>query len=266
MNKKNSLFTKTIVTLSFIFMVGMNLAAVLLPLNGITTQAVSDKFANLFAPTGLTFSIWSVIYLFLAVFVLYQWKPTVGKAVMNDESFSGKIRLLFILSSLLNGIWLVAWQYLQLELSVLIMLSLLVTLILINNGLVKEQFSWKEYIFLQLPFSIYFGWITVATIANITALLVSKKFLFLQSNQVFWTIAILIIGVLIAGITIVKNKDIAYGLTVFWAYLGILIKHKSSAGWNNQYPDIVLIVAVCLVVLLVLCAYVGIKKGKTKFS
>ncbi|MBP2099568.1 lantibiotic ABC transporter permease [Enterococcus rivorum] len=264
MDKNNSVLAKAIVTLTFIFMVGMNMAAVLLPLNGVTTQAVSDKYANLFAPAGLTFSVWSVIYLLLALFVFYQWKPTVKNSVMKDENFSKKIRILFIISSLLNGVWLVAWQYFQLELSVLIMLCLLITLILINNQLVKETFNLKESVFLRLPFSVYFGWITVATIANITALLVSKNISFLQSNQVFWTITILIIGLVIAGATIVKNRDTAYGLTVFWAYLGILIKHLSSTGWNNNYPSIILTVIGCLIVLLALCVYGGIRNRKNR--
>lgn len=266
MDQKNSLFTKILVTLTFIFMVGMNMAAVSLPLNGITTQAVSDKYANLFAPAGLTFSVWSVIYLLLTFFVVYQWNPSEKSVLGADKKRSTKIRLLFIISSLLNGIWLVTWQYFQLTLSVIIMLGLLVTLILINNSLQKEPLSLKEAFFLRLPFSVYFGWITVATIANITALLVSKKIALFQNNQVFWTILILAIGVIISGGTIIKNKDLAYGLTVIWAYLGILLKHISATGWNNQYSSIILTVIVCLIALFLVSVYAGLKKRKPEFS
>lgn len=251
--KKNNLFgIKLMVTITFIAMILANAAAVVLPVNGLTTQEVSDKYANLFAPAGITFSIWSIIYLFVAGFTIYFWKDS-SDSVLANKDLKRRLGILVISSSILNSIWLFAWQYLFLSLSVIIMLALLVTLIIINLEIGKYRFNTKEYILVRLPFSIYFGWITVATIANITAFVVSKNITLFQDHQVLWTIIILLVGLVIAGATILKNKNIAYGLIVIWAYAGILIKHQSSSGWNKEYPSVSITVMICLVALIVLC-------------
>lgn len=255
MSKKASIGSKLLVTIVYIIMIATNAAAVLLPLNGMTTQEVSDSYPNLFAPAGLTFAIWSVIYLLLAGFVVYQWLKPTTQSILAESQMSEKLRNLFIISSILNSIWLVAWQYLQIDLSVVIMLALLIVLIYINRLLTTATLTKKDYIFVRLPFSIYFGWITIATIANITAFLVDKNIAFLQNNQVLWTIVILIIGLFIISATIISNQDIAYGLAALWAYYGILVKHQAADGWNGSYPTIITAVIVCLVILVIVCIY-----------
>ncbi|MGX7148683.1 tryptophan-rich sensory protein [Enterococcus ureasiticus] len=255
MSKNESIGAKLLVTIIYILMIATNAAAVLLPLNGMTTQEVSDTYPNLFAPAGLTFAIWSVIYLLLAGFVVYQWLKPKAQSILADQKISKKLRGIFVVSSVLNGVWLVAWQYLQIDLSVAIMLALLIVLIYINRLLANTNMIKKDYVFVRLPFSIYFGWITIATIANITAFLVDKDIAFLQDNQVVWTIVILIIGLLIISATIISNRDVAYGLATVWAYYGILIKHQAADGWNGSYPAIITTVIISLVILIIVCIY-----------
>lgn len=254
MNQKKS--RKWLVTLFYFVMIGTNAAAVLLPINGVTTQEVSDTYKNLFAPAGVTFSIWSVIYLFLAGYVIFQWQKSDNKSILADESKNRLLSNIFILSSILNSIWLVLWQYFLIDFSVIVMLLLLISLIYVNQLLAKAKLTIKDYIFVRLPFSIYFGWITIATIANITAFLVAKNIAFLQNNQSNWTIVILIIGVIIIGVTIIKNRDIAYGIATIWAYAGILIKHQAKDGWDHQYPMIINTVIVSLIIITCICLYV----------
>lgn len=266
MSKTNSSGSKWLVTIIYFVMIATNAAAVLLPLNGMTTQEVSDSYPNLFAPAGLTFAIWSVIYLLLAGFVLYQWlKPGAG-SILSNPAVGNRVRNVFIVSSILNSIWLVAWQYLQIDLSVVIMLVLLVTLTYVNRVLVNEPLTKRDYVFIRLPFSVYFGWITIATIANITAFLVDKNIAFLQDNQVFWTVAVLIIGLLIITTTILRNRDIAYGLATLWAYYGILNKHQATDGWDGAYPPIILAVVICLGLLAIVCIYELVLYFKRKKS
>lgn len=255
MSKNQSLGTKVLVTVIYIVMIATNAAAILLPMNGMTTQEVSDSYPNLFAPAGLTFAIWSVIYLLLAGFVVYQWLKPAARSIIADQQISKKIRVLFVISSIFNSVWLVAWQYLQINLSVAIMLGLLIVLIYINYLLANTNLTKLDYIFVRLPFSVYFGWITIATIANITAFLVDKNIAFLQNNQVFWTITILIVGLLIITATILYNRDVAYGLATIWAYYGILNKHQSTDGWDGAYPAIITTVMICLVILVIVCIY-----------
>ncbi|ALS00798.1 lantibiotic ABC transporter permease [Enterococcus silesiacus] len=264
MDKNESLVSKWLVTIIYFVMIATNAAAILLPLNGMTTQEVSDTYPNLFAPAGVTFAIWSVIYLLLAGFVVYQWfKPTI-QSILAQQQISVKLRNLFIVSSILNSIWLFAWQYLQIDLSVVIMLALLIVLIYINRILATAVLTKKDYLFVRLPFSVYFGWITIATIANITAFLVDKNLALFQNNQVFWTIAILIIGLLIISATIIRNRDIAYGLATLWAYYGILNKHQATDGWDGTYPIIIITVMICLTILALVCIYEFVLSFKRK--
>lgn len=264
MNKEDSSIAKWLVTLSYIIMLGTNAAAVLLPLNGLTTQEVSDTYPNLFAPAGLTFAIWSVIYLFLGAFVVYQWlKPAAG-SFFSDQKNRKTLRLTFILSSILNSLWLFAWQYLQIDLSVIIMLGLLGVLIYINHLLAKMSFKVIGFICVRVPFGIYFGWITIATIANITAFLVDKEIPLFQNNQVLWTVIILLVGLVIISTTILRNHNIAYGLATLWAYYGILLKHQAADGWNSKYPMIITTVIISLMIIVVVCLYEVVQEIKNQ--
>lgn len=262
MNKNHSSTNKWLVTIMYLIMIASNAAAVMLPINGLTTEEVSNTYDNLFTPTGLTFSIWSIIYLLLAGFVVYQWKKPTSQSILAIPEMNKQLSILFIVSSILNSVWLFAWQYLQIGLSVLIMLALLVVLIYMNRLLVKTNLTKSDYFLIRLPFSIYFGWITIATIANITAFLVKQNLAFLQNHQVTWTVIILLVGVLIISATVIYNHDIAYGITTIWAYFGILIKHRASDGWDGAYPAIITTVILCLIVISLVCLYEITKRIK----
>lgn len=254
MTTQKPLVLRILVTLFYIGIIVVNALSVLLPLNNLTPQQVSDSYPNLFAPAGLTFSIWGVIYVLLAGFVLYQWGLFNRGSKINDEVWR-QVRIWFIINAAANMGWLFAWHYKQIGLSVIIMLILLITLIRIVTLLTKQPLSTKDYIFVRLPFSVYFGWITIATIANITAWIVSLQLDFFQSHQVLWTIIILIVGLLLGSTVILKNHDIPYGLVMVWAYYGILVKHQSAEGWNNQYPEIKTTVIICIVAFLAVIVY-----------
>ncbi|MGO1368663.1 MAG: tryptophan-rich sensory protein, partial [Senegalia sp. (in: firmicutes)] len=117
----------------------------------------------------------------------------------------------------------------------------------------------KEKLFISLPFSIYFGWITVATIANITAFLVDIGWNRFGISEVFWTITIIIVGAIIAIVTILKNRDFAYGLVIIWAYAGILIKHLSESGFNSMYPSIITTVIGAIIIVSIVDLFVLIR-------
>jgi hypothetical protein len=131
------------------------------------------------------------------------------------------------------------------------MLLLLFCLIKIADILKQEKFSFRDKVFIQTPFSVYFGWITVATIANITTFLVSIKWNGFGMSDSFWTVLILIIGATIGIIRILKDKDMIYGLVFIWAYIGILIKHTSSIEFAGQYSNVIVTVIFCIFAFLV---------------
>ncbi len=249
--KTSATGSKILVTVLYLIMVGSNALSVLLPINNVSMQEVSDYYFNLFAPAGITFSIWSVIYTLLLLFVIYQWIPPKPKSIMADPKVAGQVRSIFILTSICNSIWIVIWQYFHVGLSVLIMIVLLLSLIYISVVLAKAQKTKADYWLVRLPFSVYFGWTTIAAIANIISFFVDKKWSFINDHQVGWTLLILIVGLVIIVFTTLFNLDIAYALTTIWAYAGILIKHQAKDGFDGKYPSIMTTVVVCLVVIAI---------------
>ncbi len=245
MNKKPSyknVLLEVFAGVAYVGMVVVNVLANALPINGRPTGQISDDYANLFAPAGITFSIWGIIYLLLAGYVIYQF-------VNKDQKIEKLIQTispLFITTSIANILWILAWHYDFIGISVLIMSVLLISLIKIADIVNKNQFTSLEKLFIKAPFSVYFGWITVATIANITVFLVSVNWNGFGISDLIWTSIILVIGALIGILRLTKDKNIAYGLVLIWAYLGILVKHTSVSGFGGQYPSIIATVIACL--------------------
>ena len=174
MNKSRRVLSLSILNLlGFLGTVVVNALASILPINNMKTGELSDLYPNLFVPAGLTFAIWGLIYVLLAIFVVYQLIPSVRRDAQKVD-FVQKIGLLFFISSLANIGWIFAWHYKIVPLSLALMLILLGCLIAIylrlNIG--KSEAPKAEKYSVHLPFSVYLGWITIAAIANVTALLV----------------------------------------------------------------------------------------------
>lgn len=245
-----------LVASSYLVMIGVNALANILPIAGMNTGTVSDSYPNLFAPAGITFSIWGVIYLLLALHTLYQFRSK------EDEKLK-TVGLLFTLSSIANTAWIFSWHYHKIGLSVLLMLCILGLLIRINM-LTQTMTGDRLFIWsVRIPFSVYFGWITVATIANITTFLVSLQWSGFGIGEIAWTAVVLVVGILIGLSWAFKAHDKAYLLTLIWAYAGILVKHTSSGGFASQYTPIIVVVCLALaafVLSLVLLA----KKSKQR--
>jgi hypothetical protein len=238
-------------------MVVVNGLANILPINGVTTGRVSDSYSNLFAPVGITFSIWGLIYLLLLAYVIYQFIPkTLGK-----DKVINKINIYFIISSVVNSVWIFAWHYRIIGLTVILMLILLYSLIKISKLTNEMVLSFKDKLFIKIPFGIYFGWITIASIANITIFLVSlgwKNFIF--ADQI-WMIVVLFVGLVIASITTIKEKNLAYGLVPIWAYFGIYLKHTSPLEFNNMYQGVIIATIICILVFVIVNSYLLVKKN-----
>ena len=245
-----SLPTRVLVTATFVLMVLVNGLANALPLNGRQTGEVSDAYPNLFAPAGLTFAIWGLIYALLALHVLYQW-GLFHQSGRHHSALLGKVGLLFSLSSLANTAWVFAWHYDLIGLSTLLIISILVFLTLINRTLGAMSLTRRERLLVQVPFSIYFGWITVATVANITVWLVSINWSGFGLAESLWAVAIIAIAAAIGTFTMLKNRDVAYGLVLIWAFIGILTKHTSATGFAGAYNAVILTTSICLAVFLV---------------
>lgn len=232
---------------AFAFMLVMNVLATSLPLNGQATGDISDRYDTLFAPIGFTFAIWGVIYLLLGVYTVVQ--------LVADNSVIRAITPWFIASSVLNGAWIVAWHYEVLWLAAVIIIGLLGTLIRINQHTTAERTTLGSTVAIRVPFAVYFGWVTVATVANISALLVQAGFAegFWLSAET-WTVVILVVAVVIGSVTALVNSSAAYALVLVWAFWGILSRHLAPTEWNQEYPGVILAVQILLPVLGIVSA------------
>lgn len=263
-SKKTIVFVAALNLLGVIATITVNALAVILPINGKTTQYLSDSLPNLFVPAGLTFSIWGLIYLLLIAFGVFQFVASLRK---EPPDFIGKIGWLFVFASIENCGWILAWHYQQVFLSLLIMIVLFLTLLFIylKLDIPKLPLSRKERYFVQLPFSVYIGWITVATIANVTAWLVSIGWNGFGIPAVAWTILVIGVAAAIAIAVLLTRKDVAYSLVVLWALLGIAIKRldapRDFSADLSTPVGIAAIVAMGLVVIAVFLS--GFKRHRT---
>ena len=204
----------------------INALANILPINNRYTGELADLYPNLFVPTGLTFAIWGVIYVLLLMFALYLIKDLLIKEEKKDVSYIEKIGVFFILASIGNIIWIFLWHYEKVFLSLLPMLLLFFSLLMIylRLDIGRKKVSIKEKIFVHLPFSVYFGWITVATVANVTAILVDIDWDGFSISPEIWTILIISIVVLLTILVLITRFDVAYSLVIIWALFGIYLK------------------------------------------
>ncbi len=250
-----NVITKIFVVITYVAMVVVNFLASSLPINDRTTGEISNTYPNLFAPAGLTFSIWGLIYLLLAGYVVYQFT----KRGEKKEVLITKVNIFFIATSVANISWVFAWHYDYIGLSVIIMAILLYSLIKIADILRDEQLTLHEKLFVYAPFSVYFGWITVAAIANVTVFLVSIGWNGFGITDFVWTSIILLVGAFIGVFRMVKDKNVVYGFVLVWAYLGILLKHVSVSGFGGQYISVIITILVCLALFGIFVARILIK-------
>jgi len=223
MGKQNNY--KFLVVLNVIGLVGMlvvNTLANALPLNGINTGELSDAIPNLFVPAGMTFAVWGVIYALLILFVVYQIIKVRKEKTPEDPI--GRVGQWFFISCLANSMWIFAWHW-QLQLpSLLLMLVLLISLIIIHTKVRQPDAPLGYRIGVMLPISVYLGWIAVATIANVTSVAVVLKWNRFGLSEVFWTVAVLVVAIIINLLAVVARGDIWFALVGVWALYGIYSK------------------------------------------
>ncbi|HEY0771092.1 MAG TPA: hypothetical protein VGD31_12240 [Sphingobacteriaceae bacterium] len=205
-------------TILFLAVLVVNFLANALPINGMNTGEVSDLYPSLFTPSGVTFSIWSIIDLLLFAFVIYQWK-------LRDRSYFSLLSKLFMLSCLLNASWILVWHNLLPAVSVLIMVLFLLVLIrlfrLVHHIQLESQ---QEYYMIRLPFTLYLSWICVATIANLAAWLTSLQIVDSILTQEVLTVVMMLVAAALAIVVVLRFRDYAFPAVTIWALAGIALK------------------------------------------
>ncbi|WP_417897929.1 tryptophan-rich sensory protein [Bacillus haimaensis] len=226
--------------IAFLLVVIVNYLSNALPLNGQTTGEISNRLNVLFTPAGYVFSIWGLIYLLLGVWIIRQFPKRRRNLPIYQNTST-----LFVLSCLLNSAWVVLWHYEFFVTTVAVMLSLLLTLIALYK---KVQVS-DPGLFDRLPFSIYLGWISVATIANISYVLVYLEWDGFGLSDVTWTIIMLVVATLLAIWFNMANRDRVYPLVFVWAFIGIGVKNMEAYS-NVSYVAYSLAAVIFVMTLL----------------
>lgn len=214
--------------------------------NNKTTGELSDKYSTEITAAGYAFSIWSLIYLGLIAFTIYQALPS-----QTENSLFKKIRPFYILNCIANASWIFAWHYEVVPLSLLIMIVILCTLIVINLAVIEAD-STAEIITTKVPFNIYFGWITVATILNASITLVYYEVQFPETATSIVGAILIFIATALGVILRFKISAIFYPLTIAWGLTAIAVK---------QSGDTIIVVASAVgVIALLLAALAGFIK------
>jgi hypothetical protein len=232
-------------------------------INGKTPGELSDGIFNLFVPAGLTFSIWGVIYLALIAFTAFQFRRP-------DEA--RRVGIPYLVSCAANIAWIFLWHYQQVALSLVAMLVLLGSLLWIDARQSTAQVlrvmpDRSAYWFSVVPFRIYLGWISVATIANATALLVTLGWDGFGLAASTWTVLVVVVAAALALARLLLSRDAAFAAVVLWAFAGILLRHMTTLA--SQYRDVVGAVAVLALVLLsgiAVAVVEGIRRNKGRKS
>ena len=247
--------------IGFIAVVVVNALAVLLPINNKTTQELSDKYPNLFVPAGITFSVWGIIYILLFIFIIYQFAVAARRG-HEERGIFEKIGIWFFISCIFNVAWILAWHYeivwLSLIIMVLLFLSLLIIYIRLGTG--RPGIRVSERICANIPFSVYIGWITIATIANVTALLVQINWNRFGLSEQLWAVIVIAFGAIITLATVYSRNDIFYCFVVIWALAGILIKRFAQGDTWASPVIITVIIAIALIGLSVIIQLVRKKR------
>jgi len=249
MSKMSPHFLQIANALAILAALAFNLMVNILPLNGVYTGQVSDHYPNLFTPPGYVFAIWGVIYILLGVFVVYE-----VRAGQRGEAYLKDIGLWYVLGSLANITWLTLFHFsynipgllvLSMIPIVVLLFSLLMTYIRLGIG--KKTVAFKQMLAIHLPVSVYLGWISLATIANAASVLNALIPGIPMAVQGLWTAAVIIIALLITLLMIVLRKEVAFGLVVIWASVGIAIKQMAVQMIYLTAVSAAVIVAVAIV-------------------
>ena len=225
--------------------------------NGNTMSSVSAEYQNYFTPAGYAFSIWGLIYLGLAAFVIYH--AIIAFKGTNENNVVLKVGWWFVISCLANSAWIFAWLYNYTGLSVIIMMVLLFSLVMIilRTRMELDDLPMKQIAFVWWPFSLYAGWITVALIANISAWLTKIQWDGFGISSITWTLILIIVAGVIYLIMTWQRNMREYALVGVWGLVAIAV-----ANWTDEQS----IVQTSIIVSVILFVSSSIHAIKNKLA
>jgi hypothetical protein len=211
--------------LAFLLTMAVNTAANALPINGQMTKDISDRFEVFVIPAGYVFAIWGLIYVLLGAFTTWQALPR-----NREDAALRRLGYLPALSGILNSVWIVLFHYEAFGAALAVIVGLLATLVAIHLRLWEHRDAMHGTPFwtVRAPWSVYLGWLTVATIANTAQALAFSGFTGFGIEPALIAAVVLATGVVIASTFVLRFRDAAYGLVIVWAYAGVAVKEADT--------------------------------------
>jgi hypothetical protein len=242
-------------TLSLLFALIMNALSGSAVFNGKTVGAVSNQYNTLIAPAGYAFAIWGLIYLFLIMFVCYQWYIFFW---LKQDTEIKQTGFWLTLANVANGLWIIAWLNEAIGLSMLLIFILLFSLIVltVRHRLEIWDAPKRTIIFIWWPIAIYLGWIIVASVSNVAAYFVSVNWHGGFMSDRMWTIIMIGIASIIYLWLVFSRYLRESAMVGIWAFIAIAVRH-----WN-VYSGIAIAALIGAGILLVVVAWQGYKNRK----
>lgn len=231
---------------AFIIMIIMNY------LVGTNVGNVADSNQPIIQPAGFAFSIWGLIYILVFIWIIKQFFQKTWK-----DSPAYKLKYWPIINFLLNSAWILVFTQQMILASVIVIFALLITLIIMHILISSQHYNWFD----RFPYSIYFAWVTVASIVNVFQLTNDNNIdSIVGLDELTWTIIMLSAAGVIGLITSLYFKDWLYPLVIIWPLYAIYVEN------NSEYASLdmtLLIISILLAVSSVITAIIKNKNKKT---
>jgi hypothetical protein len=220
---KSKLFLRWIALVAVFLNIVVNYYSNIRPFNNKTMADVSNENPTLFTPAGYAFSIWGLIYLSLVIYVISSLFPG-----QKDKDIFDRLSLPLIVISMLSLVWVIIFSYELYALSVLIIAIMLVLSLILfvraNNWVLEHN---KDK-WLKLPFGLYAGWLTVATIAAVSVWLYHMGWRGGMLSEADWAIILLIVTLIIGIAVSCKTNNFVYPMVISWAAFAIWVARRDD--------------------------------------
>ena len=224
MKLQRDLLRQVINLVAIVAAFGTNVAANIAPIKGLNIGEISNTLFKdvLITPASYAFAIWGVIYLGLFSFAIYQVLPA-----QRQNPHLRKVGYFLVGSSVAQIIWVFCFLSRWFLLSLIAMLGILLPLIIITHrlGIGKKKIARLDKWMIQIPISIYLGWISVATIVNTAIVLYDLGWNGWGISPQIWTAGMLIVAGAIAAMMSIIRADTAFILVYLWALIAIALRH-----------------------------------------
>lgn len=228
---------KIVNTVFFVAMIIITVLANVIPIGIGTAAEISEKYPNLFIPAPFTFAITGVIYLLMALFVLYQW-GLFGSRYMSERD-TERIGIWFAFSCAMNIGWVISWNSNLIALSLVFTAGLLASLAVIGRKINRYERTGLGYAAVNVGFDTYLGWAIAAFAVNAGVLLVSIGWNGFGLSETTWTSIILMTVAFVGSLPVLIGRKWFASFALIWAYAGLLARHVGMTEFAGEYPTII---------------------------